>query len=142
MLLEEYNPKGTMTNKDTYFDTLLCLRNAVKRKRSGKLSQGVLLIHDNTTPHKAAIITFLLDNFGWDVFQYPAHSPDLPPSYYQLFPNLHRWLGKHFNNDDEVKADITSRNSTKLSLQLELQNSFIDMRNVLNDGESMSKTSC
>lgn len=53
-----------MINKDTYFDILLHLWDAIKKNCLRKLLKGVLLINDNVTLHKAAIIKFLFDNFG------------------------------------------------------------------------------
>ena len=83
------------------------LHHAIKTKRPGKLSRGVILIHDNARPHKARIIESLLADFQWDIFGHPAHSPDFAPSDYHLFPGLHKWLGgRRFATDEEVKAAV------------------------------------
>ncbi len=60
ILSEEYAPKGVAMTKETYFNTLLHLREAIKKKHPGKLSQGVILLHDNGRPHKTRLIIFLL----------------------------------------------------------------------------------
>ncbi len=43
----EYNPLGRTVTEDTYFDTLMCLRQAIKEKRCRLLPEGVVLMHDN-----------------------------------------------------------------------------------------------
>ncbi len=93
--------------RELYFDILMRLREAIKKKRPGKLSRNVFLIHDNATPHTAGFITSLLADFQWDVFQHPVYSSNLAPSDYHLFPALHRWLGgRRFNDDDAGKAVV------------------------------------
>ncbi len=53
-LLTEYFPdRKQRVNSQTYFDTLLKLRKAIKDKRPGMLSHKVWLFHDNVTPHMA-----------------------------------------------------------------------------------------
>jgi hypothetical protein len=34
-----------------------------------------------------------LQEFGWEVFEHPAYSQDLAPSYFHLFPKLKEFLG-------------------------------------------------
>ncbi len=68
IFLEEYAPKGVTITRELYFDTLMRVQEAIKKKRPGKLSHKVFLIHDNTTPHTAGLITSLLSDFWWDVF--------------------------------------------------------------------------
>ncbi len=107
ILLEKYAPKGITVTRELYFDILMRLREAIKKKCPRKLSRNVFLIHDNVTPHMAGLITSLLADFWWDVFQHPAYSPDLALSDYHLFPALHRWLGgRRFNDDDAVNAAV------------------------------------
>jgi len=44
--------KSTVT-ADVYVNTLKSLRDALKEKRRGLLSRGVVLLHDNAPVHKA-----------------------------------------------------------------------------------------
>ncbi len=37
----------------------------------------MVLICDNATPHKAALVKELLTNFSWSVFPHPPFSPNL-----------------------------------------------------------------
>ncbi|GFV85048.1 histone-lysine N-methyltransferase SETMAR [Trichonephila clavipes] len=47
--------------------------------------------------------------FGWDVFGHPSYSPDLTPSDFHLFLHLKSFLaGKHFNNDKELKENVSN----------------------------------
>ena len=107
VLLVEYLADRSTLTQDTYFDTLMKLRDAIKRKRPGKLSKGILLLHDNARPHVAKLIRHLLDQFRWKVFGHPPYSPDLAPSDYHLFPDLKKALGgKHFSTSEEVKKFV------------------------------------
>ncbi len=56
--------KGEDIRQHHYCNTLLCLHNTTRWKRSGLLSKVVVLIPDNAIPHKAALVKGLLANFG------------------------------------------------------------------------------
>jgi histone-lysine N-methyltransferase SETMAR len=61
-----------------------------------------MLLHDNARPHAAARTQAMLQNFGWEVFEHPAYSPDLTPSDFHLFPKLKEFLGGRRFKSDEV----------------------------------------
>jgi histone-lysine N-methyltransferase SETMAR len=66
-----------------------------------------MLLHDNARQNAAARMQALLQEFGWEVFEHPAYSPDLAPSDFYLFPKLKEFLdGRHFKSDEEVKDAI------------------------------------
>ncbi|GFW98232.1 histone-lysine N-methyltransferase SETMAR [Trichonephila clavipes] len=68
-----------------------------------------VFLHDNARPHTANVTKTLLRGFGWDVFDHPPYSPDLAPSDFQLFLHLKSFLaGKHFNNDKELKENVSN----------------------------------
>ncbi len=67
------NPESV---KDTYFDTLNNLRNAIKSKHPGLLSRKPCLLHINAKPHTAHLIKFLLKDFKWKVSKHSPYSPD------------------------------------------------------------------
>ncbi|GFT20326.1 histone-lysine N-methyltransferase SETMAR [Trichonephila clavipes] len=47
--------------------------------------------------------------FGWDEFGHPSYSPDLTPSDFHPFLHLKSFLaGKHFNNDKELKENVSN----------------------------------
>jgi histone-lysine N-methyltransferase SETMAR len=70
------------------------------QKRRGKITKGVLFLHDNVPTHLAR--AFL----GFQCLDHPPYSPDLAPSNYHLFPGLKKKLlkGRHFSSDTEVIA--------------------------------------
>ena len=104
----EFLPKGTTINSAAYWQTLNRLHKAIKGKRRGKLSAGVILLHDNATPHTARQISELMQRFKWEVWQHPPYSPHLAPCDYHLFGKLKTDLGgRRFQNDEEVKAAVS-----------------------------------
>jgi hypothetical protein len=60
------------------------LRRAIRNKRRGKLTSGVMLLHDNARPHTAAHTQALLVHFNWELFDHSSYSPDPAPSDYRL----------------------------------------------------------
>ncbi len=73
VLLAEYLPSNWSVNKETYCETLFKLQAAIKRKQPGKLSRGIILIHDNTCPHVVALTRSFTEDFSWYVFPHPAN---------------------------------------------------------------------
>ena len=66
-----------------------------------------MLPHDNARPHAAARTQAVLREFGWEVFEHPAYSPDLAPSDFHLFPALKEFLGgRRFKRNEEVKDTV------------------------------------
>ncbi|GFV57908.1 histone-lysine N-methyltransferase SETMAR [Trichonephila clavipes] len=81
----------------------------MQNKRRGFQSKGVVFLHHNARPHTANVTKTLLRGFGWDVFDHPPYSPDLAPSDFHLFLHLKSFLaGKHFNNDKELKENVSN----------------------------------
>lgn len=66
-------------NAFRYSESLTRLRTAIKNKRSGLLTEGVILLLDNAGPHIANIITSQFAQMGWEVFEHPPYSLDLSP---------------------------------------------------------------
>ncbi|UYV83572.1 hypothetical protein LAZ67_23001497 [Cordylochernes scorpioides] len=66
---------------------------------------------EESAPKKAKVTisagkVMAMENFKWEIFTHPPYSPELAPSDFHLFPALKWHLGgKHFANDDEVKAE-------------------------------------
>ncbi len=107
VLLVEYLPPKRNITQETYFETILHLRNAIKQKHLRKLSQGIFLLQDNAHPHVTALIQGLLADLGWFVFHHPTYSPDLAPFDYYLFPALKRALRRwHFQTTAELNEGI------------------------------------
>ncbi|UYV79174.1 hypothetical protein LAZ67_17001355 [Cordylochernes scorpioides] len=66
---------------------------------------------EESAPKKAKVTisagkVMAMENFKWEIFTHPPHSPELAPSDFHLYPALKLHLGgKHFANDDEVQAE-------------------------------------
>jgi len=109
VLIVDYRPNGQKINARVYCDTLQRLRRAIQNKRRGLLSSGVVLLHDNSSPHTARQTTALLQQFRWDIMDHPPCSPDFAPSNYHLFLHIKRFLaGKQFHSGAEVKTTVNN----------------------------------
>ncbi|GFO48765.1 histone-lysine N-methyltransferase SETMAR [Plakobranchus ocellatus] len=53
VILLDILPQGQCINAARYCSTLDRLKEAIRRKRPGLLKRGVVLQHDNATPHSA-----------------------------------------------------------------------------------------
>ena len=83
------------------------LRNAVREKRRGKLSKGVLLQQDNVRVHTLEVAMDAVERNAYELIQHPAYSPDLTPSDFFLFPILKKDIrGRHYRSDEEVVAAV------------------------------------
>jgi hypothetical protein len=81
--------RGIMVTSVNYCDMLRNeLRPTVHSKQRGRLSQGVVLLHDNACPHMAHLTINTIQQLNWEVLEHPAHSPDLAPSDFLLFGPL------------------------------------------------------
>ena len=76
-------------------------------KGSGKVSHGVLLIHDNVPIRKCKTVQAVIRQPGFIELNHPAYSPDIAPSDYHLFSNLKKFLRlKNFSSDDEAVITV------------------------------------
>src|SRR5579862_8085227 len=106
-LLIEYMEKGKTVNAEQYCNTLDKLRKVIRKRRPRLLSDGVILLHDNATPHTAAHTREWLDLHNWEILEHPPHSPDLAPSDFHLFgPLKHHLSGQCFKTDTDIKAAV------------------------------------
>ncbi|GBO44480.1 hypothetical protein AVEN_174930-1 [Araneus ventricosus] len=94
---------------ESYCETLRGLLKAVKNKGRGKLSKGIVLLHDNERLHKARTTQGLLRTFGWEVWKHPPYTPDMAPCDCHIFNKLKEHLGgRQLSNDDQVQTDFLS----------------------------------
>jgi hypothetical protein len=56
----------------------------------GKVTKGVLFLHDNASAHRALTTQKKLAYLGFQCLDHPPYSPDLTPSDYHLFPGLNK----------------------------------------------------
>ena len=103
ILLTEYLPRGTTIGCSDYALIIERLHCAILEKRRGKVSHGVLLLHDNAPVHKYNIVQAAIRKAGFVELNHPSYSPDIAPSDYYLLSNLKKFLrGKNFSLDDET----------------------------------------
>ncbi|GFO49959.1 transposase [Plakobranchus ocellatus] len=99
--------EGGRTSLGDEPNTLDRLKEAIRRKRPGLLRRGVVLKHDNATPHSANLIQQWLQRYGWKILPHPAHSSDLAPSDFHLFEPLKRHLGgMAFETEDDLISEL------------------------------------
>ena len=83
---------------------LRVLRHAIKSKCPGMLSDGIILLHDNTHPHTANLVRNKLQRFGWEILLHPLYSPELSPCDFHIFGDLKKDIcGCLFHLDEEVQ---------------------------------------
>ena len=79
-------------------------RRAIKSKRPGMLSDGIILLHDNVRPHTGNLVMDKLQRFDWETLQHLPYSPDLSPCDFHIFGDLKKVIrGCQFHSDDEVQ---------------------------------------
>ncbi|UYV80356.1 hypothetical protein LAZ67_18002623 [Cordylochernes scorpioides] len=83
-------------NSDLYCDIIVNkLKPAIRNKRRGKLSKGVLFLYDNARPHTSCKTVYTIIKL------------DLAPSDYFLFGLLKKELkGKRFDSDEDVQKVV------------------------------------
>jgi len=96
--------KGPTINAGYYLYLLVQLKDILMEKRRGKVTKGVLFLH-NAPSHGALATQKKLAYLGLHCLDHPPYSPDLVLSHYHLFPGLKKRLkGRHFSSDAEVIA--------------------------------------
>jgi len=105
ILLIDYPPKGQTINAEYYSSLLVQLKDILKGKRRGKVTKGLLFLHNNAPAHRALATQKKLAYVGFQCLDHLPYSPDLAPPDYRLFPGLKKQLkGRHFSSDAEVIA--------------------------------------
>ena len=104
ILLIDYLPKGQTIKTEYYSSLLVQLKDNLKEKCRGKVTKGILFLHDNAPAHRALATQKKLAYLGFQCLDAPPYSPDLAPSDYHLFPGLKKLKGRHFLSDAEVIA--------------------------------------
>jgi len=74
-----YLPKGQIINAEYYSSLLVELKDILKEKRRGKLTKGVLFLHDNALAHRALATQKKLAFLGFHCLDYPPYSSYLAP---------------------------------------------------------------
>jgi len=107
VLLTDYLEKGKTVSCTYYAGLIHKLREVIKEKRRGKLTQGVLLHHDNAPAHTSHVTTATIHDCGFELLSHPPYSPDLAPSDFHLFRHLKESLrGRAFKEDEDVTVAV------------------------------------
>lgn len=107
ILFIDYLPKGKTITGAYYTDLIPKVRQAIKEKRRGKLSAGVLFHHDNAPAHRSQMALTAVRQAGFEIFDHPPYSPDLAPSDFHLFPKLKEHIrGTKFDDNNAVMGAV------------------------------------
>jgi histone-lysine N-methyltransferase SETMAR len=108
VILEHYMPMGYTVTSTTYADLLKNhLHPAIKSKRHGPLSTGVLLQRDNPWSHTAHSTVATIQDLSFECLPHPPYLPDLAPSDFHVFGLLKEAMGgKSFRSDKEVQQVV------------------------------------
>ncbi|UYV64301.1 hypothetical protein LAZ67_3000207 [Cordylochernes scorpioides] len=100
----EYLPAGQTVIKEMYLGILRRLREAIRKKRPEKWTNGGwILHHDNARPHTAHLMTSCLAKNGTQILLKTPYFPDIAPNDFFLFPKLKAVLkGRHFDTRDDI----------------------------------------
>ncbi|UYV80279.1 hypothetical protein LAZ67_18002278 [Cordylochernes scorpioides] len=100
----EYLPAGQTVIKEMYLGILRRLREAIRKKRPEKWTNGDwILHHDNARPHTAHLVTSILAKNGTEILPQPPYSSDIAPNDFFLFPKLKAVLkGRHFDTREDI----------------------------------------
>ena len=92
---EHYMPRGTTVSSASCCDLHKKnnLQRAVRSKRRGLLTPGVLLRHGNAQPHTARSTAATIEDIHFECLPHPLYSPDLAPSDDHIFGPLKEALG-------------------------------------------------
>lgn len=94
-------------NAQYYCDVLDAAKLSFRRKRKTQSVKNVILLHDNARPHSANITRQKVEQFGWEILEHPAYSPDLSPCDFHLFGPLKETLGgQRFDSDQAVETFV------------------------------------
>ena len=77
ILLIDYLPKGQTINAEYYSSLLVQLKDILKEKCRGKVTKGVLFLHDNVPAHQALATQKKLTYLGFQCPDHPSYSPNL-----------------------------------------------------------------
>ncbi|GFU64270.1 mariner Mos1 transposase [Trichonephila clavipes] len=94
-LLFEFLERETNINAQRYQATLQNLGRAIKSKRPGMLTNGVILLHDDARPHTANAVKTTLQQVWWEMLEHPQYSPDHSPCGFHVLGLLKRAIREH-----------------------------------------------
>jgi len=88
ILFIDYLPNIQTVNEEYYPSLLVQLKDILKEKRRGKVTEGFLFLHENSPAHRALATQKKVAYLGFQFLYHPPYSTDLSPSDCHLFPGL------------------------------------------------------
>jgi histone-lysine N-methyltransferase SETMAR len=85
LLLAHFQTRDENVNTASYYEVLLKLRDAIRRKRPGQLAREVLPRYENVRPHTAPATQERIQELQWELHEQPPYSLELAPSDVHLF---------------------------------------------------------
>jgi transposase len=96
---------------ERYYQQLRRLEEAIQQKRPGR-RHGVILQHDNASPHTANMTKAAIQELDWEILPHPPYSPDLAPSHHHLFRALSN-ICAEFPSTTTLSSKIVSTTSSR-----------------------------
>jgi len=84
ILLIDYLPRGQTINAEYYSYLLVQLKDILKENCRGKVTKGVMFLHNNAPVYQALATQMKLVYLGFHCLYHPSYSPDLAPLDYHL----------------------------------------------------------
>jgi len=111
VILEQCMPRWNPVTSTTYTDLLKNhLRPAIKSKRRGRLSTGVLLQRDKARSHTAPFNCCNNPRLSFECLPHPPYSPDLDASDFHVFGPLKEAMEcRSFRSDEVVQQTVQER---------------------------------
>ena len=107
VLLLDFLPHEETATGIYYSHLITKFLAAIEEKRRGKLTRGVLLLHDDAPIHKSNVVQRTDSKSQFEELNHPPYSPDLAPCDYFLFSHLKKDLrGRRFESDDELMSTV------------------------------------
>ena len=107
MFVQHWKWRQAKKSREVWFISLWLrvLRRAIKSKRTGMLSDGIILLYDNALPHTDDLVRDKLQRFDWETHQQSPYIPDLSPCAFHMFGELKKDIrGRRFHSDEEVQG--------------------------------------
>ena len=109
VIMLDFLPKRSTITGVYYANLLDQLRTAIREKRRGKPSKGVLQQQDNARVHTCKVAMDTVERNWYELIPHPTYLPDLhvAPRDFFLFPNSKKDIrGLHFRSDEEVVTAV------------------------------------
>jgi hypothetical protein len=92
ILLIDYLPKGQTIKAEYYSSLLVQLKEIFNEKCHGKVTKGILFLHDSAPAHRALTTQKKLAYLGFQVLDRAPYFPNPALSDYNLFPGLKKTI--------------------------------------------------